>query len=296
MRFHDRYRKTISPIARRAVRRCSILLVALVAAHPSLPAHAQVEVDAGAWTAAPVASSMLGEPVRRTFTEPSIELTFDYKVDDAAVCVVWPEKSCEGLDTQALTQLFRASPMVRSAALLLYGDGQTGMITVTHTPSTRNYVSETEIDDLLRGFLIGMKSTGHSQLTMSGSAPGSRYDEIEINGVDVLRFEVQSDAPRSSPYYMRSRAVGYVFCGKYGQVMIAAGTDPQHLTQLRAEMAAMAKTVRMPPLARKGFGKTWTRLLENDIVALTLIMFIVWAISGVFYLSRRKRLQRAQQR
>jgi hypothetical protein len=117
---------------------------------------------------------------------------------------------------------------------------------------------------------------------------------MEINGVDVLRFEVQSDAPRSSPYYMRSRAVGYVFCGKYGQVMIAAGTDPHHLPQLRAEMAAMAKTFHMPPLARKGFGKAWTHLLENDLVAFTLILLIVWAIVGVFYLSRSKRSRRVR--
>jgi hypothetical protein len=242
------------------------------------------------------------------YADESIGFEFEYKVDNATVCAVWPEQlqdsGCDGLDYHNLVSYGAASaaqmtikgPLVRSLAFLRYDNNSTATLSVVHTPSTKTFISQVEIDDLLAGYLIGIKTGGPAIWTMSGSALGSRYDETEINGVDALRFEVTSDAPRGTPGYQRSRGVGYVLFGKDGQVMMAAATDPQHIRQTRAALESIVKTVHLPPLAQKGFGKAsaFFRLLDSGIGLWILALVVAGLFSLPTYFARQKRKRRAQ--
>lgn len=273
----------------------------------SLPAHAQAEADAiGSPAAAPAASATSVRHVVPKYADASIGFELEYKIDNAAVCVAWPERlqdaGCDGLDFHNLAAhgaAFNAAngPLMRSLAYLRFDNNYTATIAVVHTPTTKTAISQVELDNLLNGFLTGLNKELRAPLTMSGSEPGSRYDTTEINGVDALRFEVTADVPKGVPAYARSRAVGYVFFGKHGQVMISAGTDPQHIRQTRIALEAIVKTVRLPPLAQKGFGRTsWPiRLLDGPVGIFLLVLLTAGMFSAQSYFERKKRKRRSQQ-
>jgi hypothetical protein len=285
----------------------SLLLLVVPLVVDDSPAHAQSEADAmgSAAPVAPAAPDASATSVPRAapkYADASIGFKFEYKVDNAAVCVFWPENlqdsGCEGLDLRKLVAYVVATGSIaQSAALLRYGDS-VASITVTHTPSTKTFVSQEEIDDLLNGFLVGMKKSGPATLTMSGSEPGSRYDTTEINGVDALRFEITSDAPRGTLAYATSRVVGYVLFGKHGQTQITATTDPQHMQQTREALESIVKTVRLPPLAQKGFGRTswWVRVFDSELGIFLLVLVIAGLLSGYEYVARQKRKKRLPRR
>ena len=296
---------TLSYTMKTLVRLVLVSVVLLVV--DNSPVLAQSEADAiGSAAAAPATSAA---PVRSTvpkYADASIGFEFEYKVDNAAVCVVWPEElqdaGCDGLDYHNLVAYAVASksswPRIRSLAYLRFENDANATISVVHAPSTKTFISQGEIDDLLDEYLAGLKMIVPATLTMSGSAPGSRYDTTEINGVDALRFKVTANVPRGSPGYSRCRAVGYVLFGKHGQVMISAKTDPDHIGQTRVALESIVKTVRLPQLAQKEIVKTFplVRLMESEFGLFLLVLIVTTLLSVQSYFARQNRKKRSPQR
>ena len=278
----------------------SVLLSFLLLVVDSSPVCAEPEADATGSAAAPAASTTSVRRAAHKFADASIGLELEYKVDNADVCVAWPEQmqdaSCGGIDLKAIGAYVGASELrPLSVALLRYANGM-AIVTVVHVSDGKTMASQREIDDFLNGVLGGMKTAGTATFTMSGSTPGSRYDVIKINDLDALRFEVKGDAPRGTFVYAMSRTVGYVFLGKHGPVMITALTDPQHLPQTRVAMESIVKSVRMPKSAQKVFRKSSTvdRLLDSEWVPFFLVLLVVGLLSVQSYFWRRKRKIRSR--
>jgi hypothetical protein len=121
--------------------------------------HAQSEADAIGSAAAPAASVTSIRRVAPKYTDESIGFEFEYKVDDAAVCVAWPEKlqdsGCDGLGYHNLVAYASAlnaakgRPVIRSMAYLRFDNNSTATISVGHVPYNRTIISQEIIDDLL---------------------------------------------------------------------------------------------------------------------------------------------------
>ncbi len=282
-----------------------LVLVSLLLLVDASSADAQTDADAlGIGSAAAPSASVTSVPqAAPKYEDASIGFEFEYKVDNAGVCVAWPERlqdaGCDGLEYHSLVAYGVANgPLIRSLAYLRFENNHTATISVVHTTTTKTFISQVEIDDLLDGFLVGLKRTVPAKFTMSGSESGSRYDVMEINGVDALRFEATADAPRGTLAYARSRAIGYVLLGKHGQVMITAATDPQHIRQTRVTLESIVKTVRLPPLAQKGFGRTswWVRWFDSEFGLFLLVLVVAGLLSVQSYFAQKKRKERSLQR
>jgi len=80
--------------------------------------------------------------------------------------------------------------------------------------------------------------------------------------------------------------------------MITATTDPQHIRQTRVALESIVKTVRLPPLAQKGFGRTswWVRVFGSEFGIFLLVLAIAGVLSGYEYVARQKRKRRSPRR
>jgi hypothetical protein len=162
-------------------------------------------------------------------------------------------------------------------------------------PSVRPPTTEEQLGEIVGGARKGVERLGVTP-RLHGSSPGSRYDLDKVNGIDVLRYQMEYDVAPDHPAYATSRTLVYVFVSRRGMAMVSFAAPPAGAADLRPIADAVVRTASMPEAGLEDFGESRAHLLGKVVGKLVVVVGAVIAMVVGVVRSRRsaKRPQRGR--
>jgi hypothetical protein len=229
-------------------------------------------------------SLALASPATATpIKEPATGLALDLAAPGTAVCVVLPRgaangEACSDIDPEKMADTLeqKGSPP-RGLAQAHVGEWSFLILMEKYdVPPVR---TAEQIDEFVRHVAAGA-AAGGAKTRVHGDEKGKRYDLAKVNGVDVIRSQIEMEAPEGSPLRPMSRVLMYTFVGKAGMASVAFTSDPEHAAAVRPLAEAMVATATMAPLDAADFGQPaevpWTERLRGP--SRILVFVAVFAV------------------
>jgi hypothetical protein len=169
------------------------------------------------------------------------------EVPGARVCVVLPRgmdtpEGCADHDVAVGRQQVEAAqrPAKVSVVSVVWVTGpQNVAITITSLPSMNN--------DGLRGILDGFenaaRAAGGPSVSLHGDAPGSRHDELRVNGLRALRFTWERVTPEDGP---GDHSLAYIIVGSRSTIGVTFLSSRADAPAVRLIAERMMATVFLP--------------------------------------------------
>lgn len=225
-----------------------------------------------------------------TLRDPSAEMSAELNVPEAQICTIIPPQervasSCEGLDVITMEEKIRAvNDRIAYFALLRFED-HASLVSVT-TSEHAELVSSDQISRFVDAMRSEMAESTKVPVRVRGLNEGQVYDLMEINGASIVAILTELDVSSDDPTYGLSRTITYSLMGKHGITSLLFQGPPEHLPQMRAIADRTIRTVKIPAIPIKGFGRSREYFIGKVI---GYLMFPVAAVITLLVVLNRGR-------
>ncbi|WP_156338908.1 hypothetical protein [Chondromyces crocatus] len=231
---------------------------------------------------------LLGAPrpaTAATAYDPLVDLTFQLDPPGGSVCNILPERdrdpaACEGIDVAAIAASTKAQVQVPSYFGIVRTSSFLCIVTVAAQVGVKPRSAE-DLDGYVSGFAEGARDMG--------GPVRSRYELLQINGVDVIRSLIEVDLPPEHPNYGTSRMLTYTFVGQAGLAAVSFAFSPVHSAEVRTLAEAAMATAKTPPFHQEGFGLPRARQMGRLTGRIAAMVLIPAGFLAYMLWQRRKR-------
>lgn len=177
----------------------------------------------------------------------------------AQVCVVLPkgptDAGCDGIDVDAMRKGIAAAKDPPFGFVVIRTDDQPFMVTLAKMDVRT--VSTESIQATVQGSLEATKDMAPGvPVSVHGDAPADRYDLVELNGANVVRYAIDLNVPPEHSKYPMSRMQYYVVAARNVTYNVGFTGDRSHAKEVRELGDAVMKTLRVPPFKNEDFGQS----------------------------------------
>jgi hypothetical protein len=230
------------------------------------------------------------------FADPSGGFSMRVELDGASTCAVYPKPAsdgaCDGLNLDAMREGLAATEEPPLGLAIVRRDDSTLIVNLSKG-AVRTVTAES-IEQTIEGSEDAMKKAVPGvPARVHGDEPAKRFDVLEVNGANCVRYAIDLDVPPEHPRYAMSRMLTYLIAARDVTYNVTISGTPENAKDVRLLGDAIMKTLRVPPSKNDAFGQPRARALGRAVGSfLGLLIPVAVLIVLVATLGKRRKNQK----